>query len=173
MAGGPSTPELAAAVSNAGGLGSVGGGYRSPAALRDDIRAARARTERPFALNLFVPGPFEIDPAAMACAVAALAPYRAELDLAPQDPPDRFAEDFDEQLAVVLAEAVPIVTFTFGVASEDAVARLHGAGALVGGTATTVPEALAFEAVGADFVIAQGAEAGGHRAASCRRRATT
>jgi len=163
MAGGPSTPALASAVSNAGGLGSLGGGYLSPAQLRTDVRAVAAATDRPFAVNLFAPEQPAVDPGAVARAVAVLAPYRAELGMPPQEVPAVFAEPFEDQLDVVVSERVPIVTFTFGMLPEGAMVALHDAGAIVGGTATTVAEARSLEGAGVDFVCAQGAEAGGHR----------
>jgi nitronate monooxygenase len=164
MAGGPSTPMLAAAVSQAGGLGSLGEGYAAPQQIRDHIRELRRATERPFAVNLFAPEAVEVDNAAIRRAIDILAPYREELGLPPQAVPERFAEDFDEQLGVVLEERVPVFTFTFGRLPAGAIDALHRAGVLVGGTATTPAEAEALAADGVDFVVAQGTEAGGHRA---------
>ena len=163
MAGGPSTPALAAAVSEAGGLGSLGLGYLAPDAIRSEIRAVRAATRRPFAVNLFAPSAVAIAADEVARAIAALAPYREELGLPPQEPPEHIAEDFDAQLDVVLAERVAVFTFTFGLLPDGAIERLHRSGALVGGTATTPAEAKALEDAGVDFVVAQGSEAGGHR----------
>src|SRR5512133_1760558 len=83
MAGGPSTPELTAAVSNAGGLGSFAGGYLAPEAIRDAIRKIRTLTSRPFAVNLFAPVPAGLPPSAddLARAREAVAPFRAEVGL--------------------------------------------------------------------------------------------
>ena len=164
MSGGPSTPGLVAAVSGAGGLGILGGGYRAPDELRHDIHAARAATGRPFGVNLFAPESPVVDDDAIARAVKALAPYRAELGLGPQTVPARFAQDFDEQIAVVEEERVPVFTITFGPASSTWVERLHRVGTAVGATVTTAEEARAVASTGVDFVVAQGAEAGGHRA---------
>lgn len=164
MAGGPSTPALAAAVSNAGGLGSLGCGYSSPAEIAGDIAAVREATDKPFAVNLFIPEKVEIDEARIEGALAMLAPYRQELGLGPQEVPEKFAEDFDEQLAAVLEGRVPIVTSTFGTLPDRALDQLQRAGTVVGGTATTPAEARALAGTGVDFLIAQGAEAGGHRA---------
>jgi nitronate monooxygenase len=165
LAGGPGTPELAAAVSEAGALGSIGGGYLAPQALRDDIRRLRALTSRPFLVNLFVPGaapPRTPSAEETARAAAFVAPFRAEVGLAgtpPLPPPPAFRD----QLAVVLEEAVPIFSFTSGaLGAEDALA-LQRRGAVVIGTATTPDEAKALVAAGAQAVVAQGSEAAGHR----------
>jgi nitronate monooxygenase len=163
MSGGPSTPALVAGVSSAGGLGMLGGGYRDPGGLRDDIRAVRDATNRPFGVNLFAPESPEVDRAAVARAVAALAPYRAEVGLGEQTIPDRFSEDFDSQLEVVATERVPVFTVTFGPIPPAWLERLHAQGATVGATVTTVAEGRALEETGVDFLVAQGAEAGGHR----------
>jgi nitronate monooxygenase len=164
MAGGPSTPSLAAAVSNAGGLGVLGEGYVSPDQLRRDIRATRERSEKPFGVNLFVPEATEVDEARLDEAVRALAPYRRELGLSEHAVLEPFAQDFDAQLDVVIEERVAVFTFTFGVLAPTIVDDLHRSGALVGGTATTPTEAGALADAGVDFVVAQGSEAGGHRA---------
>lgn len=165
MAGGPSTPALAAAVSDAGGLGSLGEGYVPPDQIRRDIRAVRERTDRPFAVNLFVPDPTgdRVDGATVDRALRLVAPYRAELGLPPATVPAAFSEDFDAQFTAVAGEGVPIFSFTFGVLPADRIETLHRAGTLVGGTATTPSEARALAEGGVDFVIAQGSEAGGHR----------
>ncbi|HEY6101399.1 MAG TPA: nitronate monooxygenase, partial [Anaeromyxobacter sp.] len=164
MAGGASTPELVAAVSNAGGLGSFGLGYLAPPAVREQIRAARALTSRPFCANLFVPEPPAPPPSeeAVARAQAALAPFRAEVGLgapARPAPPPRF----DEQLRVILEERVPVFSVTFGALTKEDVGALARNGAFVMATATNVREARAIEETGVHAVVAQGGEAGGHR----------
>ncbi|HLG67541.1 MAG TPA: nitronate monooxygenase [Acidimicrobiales bacterium] len=163
LAGGPSTPELAAAVSEAGGLGSLGVGYASPSAIRAEVAAVRRLTAKPFAVNLFVDTPVQVSPEQIAAAWRILAPYRRELGLEEGDPPDHFAEPFDEQLAAVLEARVPLVSFTFGAPSRAVTDALHGAGSLVVATVTNVAEARAARDAGADVLCAQGAEAGGHR----------
>jgi len=163
MAGGPSTPELVAAVSEAGGLGSIGGGYLTPPALRDAIRRTRALTSRPFAVNLFAMDPTPAPPAEeTARAASFVGPFRAELGLPPVPSPAALPA-FRDQLAVVLDEAVPVFSFTFGNLAPEDVAALARKGAVVMGTATTVAEARAVAAAGCHAVIAQGSEAGAHR----------
>jgi nitronate monooxygenase len=163
MAGGPSTPGLAAAVSNAGGLGSLGGGYLAPDELRTAIRAVKAATDRPFMVNLFAPEAVDTSDPRIAVALDELAPYAAELGLPRPVAPEHFAPDFDEQVDVVVAEGVPVFSVTFGVPPAPATERLRAAGTVVGATATTVDEARARDDAGVDFVCAQGTEAGGHR----------
>jgi len=164
MGGGPSTPALVAAVSEAGGLGSLAGGYLSPDRLRADIAAVRELTDKPFAVNLFVPAPVEPRPEEVEAALAALEPFRLQLGL-PARPfaEGPWAEDFDAQVALVVEARVPVTSFTFGLLPAAAAAALHDAGSLLVGTATTVEEAEAVEASGADLVCAQGSEAGAHR----------
>ena len=148
MAGGPSTARLAAAVSEAGGLGSVAGATLSPDELCTAIRETRALTDRPFAVNLFAPLP----PPSTARVAAWAALFDRERAL--PRPPEWSVED---QLAVLAAEDVRIVSFTFGIPPVD---RLE---AITMGTATTVAEAVVLERAGVDVIVAQGFEAGGHR----------
>ena len=163
MAGGPGTPQLVAAVSNAGGLGTLAGSYLHPEPLRQAIAEVRTLTDRPFAVNLAVVTPARTDPARVARARELLAPYRAELGL-PPDPPDLPEPPvFDEQLDVLLQENVPALSFIFGAPDKVYLDLLRDAGILTLGTATHVLEAIVLEESGVDFIIAQGAEAGGHR----------
>jgi nitronate monooxygenase len=164
MGGGPSSPALVAAVSEAGGLGSLAGGYSSPDRLRSDIAAVRAATAKPFAVNLFVPTPAEPSTEEIETVLGVLAPYRAELELPPRPSAGGpWAEDFEAQVAVLVEERVAVASYTFGLLPPAAAAALHDAGSLLMGTATTVDEAVAAVAAGADLVCAQGSEAGAHR----------
>lgn len=165
MAGGPSTPELVAAVSNAGGLGAFGFGYLPPQAIREQLRAARALTSRPFCANLFAPAPPLPGPSAdeVARAQAALAPFRAELGLAPPTAAAPSLPSFEEELRVILEERVPVFSVTFGALSKEDVAALTRGGAFVMATATNVREARVLEETGVQGIVAQGGEAGGHR----------
>jgi nitronate monooxygenase len=159
---GSTTPELVAAVSNAGALGSFGAAQTPPDELRATIRRIRELTDGPFAINLLVWPPTvesESDGSGMTRALAAL---YSELDL--PTPQARVPFDpralLEAQLSVVAAERVPVFSFTFGIPPLD---EIRHSGAVVGGTATTTAEALALQEAGADFVVAQGSEAGGHR----------
>jgi len=162
MAGGFNTPDLVAAASNAGALGSTGAAYLTPAAIREHVDAIRARTGRPFSVNLFAGGieSRDVDPAAM---LALLAPLHERFGLPPPVAPGAWPYDVDEQLDALVAADVRIVSFVFGLPDDAAIARLRADGRVVIGTATTVAEALRCEAAGCSAVIAQGAEAGGHR----------
>lgn len=164
MANGVTTPELVAAVSEAGALGSVGAPYYSAAEIARAAREVRARTGKPFALNLFVP----VKPPAPAGAAdervrAALNAFRAELGL-PLDPaPAPPRDDFEAQLEAVLEARPAVFSFTMGIPERHHVAALRAIGTVLIGTATTPDEGAALEDAGVDVVCAQGAEAGGHR----------
>jgi nitronate monooxygenase len=162
MGGGPSTVELAAATSNAGGMGSLAGGYLGPARLREDIRRLRSLTSRPFAVNLFVPSAVDVTDDELDTALRVLEPYRLELGLPPRADVSAWSEDFDAQLDVVIDERVPGFSFAFGLLSAAQQSRVRQSGAVTIGTATNVAEARALEHSGVDIICAQGAEAGGH-----------
>ncbi len=162
LGGGPGTPELTAAVCEAGAFGIIGAGYLDPADLEQAVRRTRELTARPFGVNLFLaPPPRRLEAAAARERLAAVA---AELGL-PADLPEepRGLPDPTGQLDVLLATDVRLVTFAFGAPTTDVVARLHDAGRLVGGTAQSAADARQLAEVGVDVVVAQGAEAGGHR----------
>ena len=155
--------DLVVAVSNAGGLGSLGSAVMDAARIHDEARSIRARTARAFALNFFVyPAP-HFDPARVQALTARLERYRAELSLdklTAQLVPPAFG---DAMLETILAVRPPAVSFHFGLPSDEAIAALKRAGIFLLGTATTVGEAVALERAGFDAVVAQGTEAGGHR----------
>lgn len=166
MAGGITTPELAAAVSNAGGLGSIASGYLPADQLSEIIQKTKQLTDKPFAVNAFVPPDDEVDVSREEIKKAAkrLHPFYDELGIKPPETPTRFDEPFEELIDVIIDEQVPAVSFTFGIPSKEIVSRLKQAGAYLIGTATTVNEAIHLEKAGMDAVVAQGSEAGGHRA---------
>ena len=161
MANGPSTPALAAAVSDAGALGSLGFGFLPPEAVREGILATRRLTDRPFGVNLFVPQePPRADPEE---ALALLDPFRDELGIkrtALGRPP---TVAFEDAVAVVLEERPAVFSFTFGTLRGDVVSALKENGVTVLGTGTTLSEGEELERLGVDAVVAQSSEAGGHR----------
>jgi nitronate monooxygenase len=162
MAGGPSTPALAGAVSVAGGLGFVAAGYRSPDQVREDIAAVRALTTEPFGVNLFVPAAASADPAAVTAYADLIAPMADAAGVALGSP--RFDDDhYDAKLALVVAERPAVVSVAFGCPSAADVERLHEAGIAIWVTVTDADEAALAVATGADALVAQGAEAGAHR----------
>lgn len=161
---GAATPRLAAAVSNAGGLGFLAGGMLSPEALLGEAAALRALSERPFGINLFVqPDEPECDEARLARALERLAPLHAELGLPPPVAPARFCEPFSRQLEALIEARPQVASFTFGILDARQLSALRKAGIAVVGTATNLGEGLAWAELGADAVCAQGREAGGHR----------
>lgn len=163
MAGGPSTPGLAAAVSEAGGLGFLAAGYRSAAAVADDIRAFRADSGRPFGVNLFVPSEETCASETVAAYAAALR-AEAERYAVALGEPRHDDDDYAAKLELLVHERVPVVSFTFGCPAPETVAALHRAGAAAWVTVTSPAEAELALAAGADALVAQGTEAGGHRA---------
>jgi nitronate monooxygenase len=163
MAGGPSTPALAAEVSRAGGLGFLGCAYSTPEQILELCREVKARTDRPFGVNLFADvqeGP-PVDPAPM---LELLRPIHAELGLPPPELPPASARSLDAQIEALVQGGATAFSVTFGLLSADQLERLKRAGLVRMGTANTVEEARRIEAAGFEAVIAQGSEAGGHRA---------
>jgi nitronate monooxygenase len=162
---GSATPELAAAVSNAGGLGSLGCGMMAPDDLRSTVGELRARTNRPFNLNFFVHPEPTASGEVLARIVERLKPYYEELGLgAPAASLPPMGPGFNRwHLDLLLEIKPPVVSFHFGVPQADAIARLKDAGIALMSTATTAAEARKLATSGIDAVIAQGWEAGGHR----------
>lgn len=163
MAGGTTTPELVAAVSQAGALGTLGAAYMNAEQIRTAIRAIRERTDNPFAVNLFIPEPFDANQEVAESVSRAMNEVRSQLNLPPDPEVARYMEPFEEQMAVVVEERVPVFSFTFGLLDQVWLRQLKEQGVTVIGTATTVREAVALERSGVDMLVAQGSEAGGHR----------
>lgn len=163
LAGGGDTPALVAAVSSAGALGTVGAAYLTPPQISETAAAVRARTTRPFGINLFAPQSAPEAPQDTGPALRRLASYYAELGLPPPAVPTATGIPFDDQFRAALASGASVFSFTFGILPADAMAAIKSRGMLLLGTATTVAEALALERAGVDAVVAQGSEAGGHR----------
>jgi nitronate monooxygenase len=162
MGGGPSTPALAAAVCEAGGLGFLAAGYRSAEAVRDEIGRLRGLTGSPFGVNLFAPGPALGDRGALQAYAATLA-QEAERYGVELGEPVHDDDGWDAKLALVADERVPVVSLTFGCPSAADVEALHAAGCAVWVTVTAAAEAIAAQEAGADALVVQGVEAGGHR----------
>ena len=163
LAGGPSTPELTAAVSEAGGLGFLASGYLSAETTRDRIEAVRELSSRPFGVNVFVTDDSSPDPQAVAAyrdRLRAWADQRGGTIGEPQTTDD----DWDRKLELLTADPVSVVSFTFGCPSREVIESLKAAGSEVWLTVTNPDEAAEARGAGADVLVAQGAEAGGHRA---------
>ncbi len=158
LGGGASTPELAAAVSGAGGLGFLASSYKTPDAMAADIAATRALTDQPIGVNVFAFTPTEAAP-------AALEAYRRSVAVHGVDPGEPRTDDdfYAEKVERLLADPVPVVSFTFGCPPAELVERFRAAGTAVWITVTDPEEAREAARAGADALVVQGAEAGGHR----------
>jgi nitronate monooxygenase len=162
LGGGPSTTALAAAVSEAGGLGFLAAGYRTPDAVRAELAELRALTDRPFGLNQFAPGPASTDTEALERYADAIRAEAGRLGVEVGEP--RHDDDhWEAKLELARQERVPVVSFTFGCPDAGVVSSLQEAGCAVWVTVTTPEEASAAAEVGADALVVQGVEAGGHR----------
>jgi len=163
LAGGGDTPELVASVSNAGALGFVGAAYLTPEQIIATAAAVRARTSRPFGINLFAPLPPSESRGRPQAMLARLEPYFTELGLPTPSLPKSTPAPFPEQLAAALESGASVFSFTFGELPASAMEAIKALNMFLIGTATTVEEAIALERSGVDAVVAQGSEAGGHR----------
>ncbi len=167
--GGLSSVELAAAVSNAGGLGSFGAQHLSPEQLTETIAALRAATARAFNVNLWVSThdvpeeTFDWD-----AAVARLRPLYDEAGVAPPERPRPAAHAFEVQAEAVIAARPPVFSFVYGIPDAAILDACREAGIVTAGTAITVEEAVALDEAGVDAIVASGFEAGGHRVAFLR-----
>lgn len=162
LSGGPSTPELTAAVNGSGGLGFLAAGYKTPDSVLADITRTRGLTSAPFGVNLFCTSEPPLDQDALLRYTQRLEDEARRYGIELGQP--RYDDDwFDDKVEVALAERVAIVSFTFGCPPADVVARLHHNGLAVWVTVTEVDEAVAARDVGADALVVQGIEAGGHR----------
>src|SRR3954454_17704188 len=157
MGAGPGTPALAAAVSDAGGLGFLAAGYKSVDAVREEIAEVRRLTDRPFGLNLFLPWR-PADPSAVEPYAASLRAEAERYGATLGEP--RFDDDsWEAKVALAAEERLPVVSFSFGLPPKAAVDEL----AAVWVTVTSPAEATAAADIGADALIVQGLEAGAHQ----------
>ena len=158
MAGGASTPELAAAVGEAGGLGFLAAGYKTPEAVREEIAAIRSLTARPFGVNVFAP-PGDSDPGEVERYAARPAEEASRIGItlgrAKHDD-----DAWEAKLELVVRERVPVVSFAFGCPPREVLAELRDGGAETWVTVTTPAEARTAARTGADALVVQGVEAG-------------
>jgi nitronate monooxygenase len=162
MAGGPSTADLASAVSEAGGLGFLAGGYKTPEQVAADVQAVREATSAPYGLNLFVVEPFEVDPDTLEDYRRSVEPEAARLGIELGTP--RWDDDhWESKLALVLDVRPDVVSFTFGCPSPEVLSRLAELDIYTTVTVTSVDEAREAVARGAASLAVQGPGAGGHR----------
>ncbi|HEX7760869.1 MAG TPA: nitronate monooxygenase [Caulobacteraceae bacterium] len=160
---GASSLAMAQAVARAGGVGFLAGGAMTGSDIEAEAKAFRAVGPAPFGVNLFINNPVSPAASVVDAAIDRLRPWYEAIGAPPPAPPNTFAPDFEDQFAGLLHAAPPLASFTFACLPAEKVAALKAAGCLVVGTATTVEEAKAWAAVGADAISAQGSEAGGHR----------
>ena len=172
MAGGPSSPELAIAVSRAGGLGMLAAGYQSADSLAEQIAAVRSGlrdVDRPFGVNVFVPEAAPTDPEQLAAFrsqwVRAVAGIDAELgEQAAQRPLPEYSDDgWDQKIALLVEDPVPVVSFTFGLPPTATLRALQDTGTAVLLSVSSPEEAVEAAAFGPDALVLQGPDAGGHR----------
>ncbi len=162
LAGGPSTPELAIAVCEAGGLGFIAAGYKTVDTVREDIATVRAATGEPFGVNIFVPSQSRPEPETVRAYLDELAPEAQRLG-AELGEPRHDDDDWEAKLELVREQRVPLVSFTFGCPQRSIVERLQREGIAVWATVTSRQEGVAAHLAGVDALVAQGIEAGGHR----------
>ncbi|MDR1635523.1 MAG: nitronate monooxygenase [Bifidobacteriaceae bacterium] len=175
MAGGPSTPELTAAVTNAGGLGFLAAGYLTAQALMESMRRTRELTQGPFGVNLFVPeGPEHLAGGARSLEDSDLgrwfeyreflSPFAQGLGVALPGEPEWSDDDYGAKIELLAADPPAVVSFTFGPPAPAVVERFQGLGTLVVANVASADDAAQAVALGVDALCVQGPEAGGHRA---------
>ncbi|MBP0726598.1 nitronate monooxygenase [Bacillus sp. RG28] len=163
MAGGVSTPKLAAAVSNAGGLGFLAAGYKTANEMKEEIQTIRKLTSFPFGVNVFVPSLDDNQTSKLSQYKKEIQKEADRLNCKINEP--RFDDDeWNQKLSVLLKEKVPVISFTFGCPSPEIISNLKDSGSYIMITVTTPEEALIAKNAGADALCVQGIEAGGHRA---------
>lgn len=167
MAGGPSTPQLATAVSNAGGLGMLAAGYLNADQLADQVKQTRELTDQPFGVNLFCPADPNDNPADAETLLQdyrlALAPLGREYGLDILNDEIVLPDHFRSLLDWLLANPVPVVTFTFGCPSAEQIEQLQTVSTYVGVTVTNPQDAILATQASVDFLCVQGPDAGGHQ----------
>ncbi|WP_201715809.1 NAD(P)H-dependent flavin oxidoreductase [Rossellomorea arthrocnemi] len=163
MAGGVTTPQLVASVSNSGGLGTLGAGYMSVTGLQEAIKQVKKQTDLPFGVNIFIPEAPQYNEEQVNLMGKLLEPFKKELNVLNDSQGIKNEIDFEKQIETLIEEEVPVCSFTFGSPPKEIMKELKREGIKVIGTATTVEEALINQECGVDMVVAQGSEAGGHR----------
>ena len=165
--GGLSTIPLTAVVSNAGGMGSFGAHHLSPIEIKETVAAIRSRTNKPFAMNLWIPLPGEpelrVNPSEFAANLNRLKPVYDALGLPEPEFHETVHQRFEEQIDALLEAQPPVFSFVFGIPSHEILSALRQRAIKTIGAATTVDEACALEEAGVDLIVASGSDAGGHR----------
>ncbi|WP_301149111.1 nitronate monooxygenase [Mycobacterium simiae] len=161
MSGGPTTPAMVSAATGAGGLGMLAAGYKTVTAVEDELKAVRANGI-PFGINLFAPNPVPVDPQRYRAYAAIIQKEADQFGLALPAEPVEDTDQFDEKIALLFDDPVPMVSFTFGIPPRGVIAALQHAKTVVVQTVTTAAEAAQAHAAGVDMLAVQAAVAGGH-----------
>ncbi|OJZ70224.1 2-nitropropane dioxygenase [Mycobacterium paraffinicum] len=161
MAGGPTTPAMVSAATRAGGLGMLAAGYKTVEAVESEVKQVRAEGI-PFGINLFAPNPLPVDPESYRAYAAIVQRDADQFGLALPPDPIEDTDKFDEKVALLLDDPVPMVSFTFGIPPGAVIAALRKAGTVVVQTVTTPDEAVRARDAGVDMLAVQAAAAGGH-----------
>ncbi|OBG38862.1 nitronate monooxygenase family protein [Mycobacterium sp. E3198] len=161
MSGGPTTPAMVTAATRAGALGMLAAGYKAVAAAEAELETVRAEGI-PFGINLFAPNPLPVDPESYRTYAAIVQKDADQFGLALPVEPIEDTDAFDEKIALLLDNPVPMVSFTFGIPPRDVIAALKRADSVVVQTVTTPDEAALAHEAGVDMLAVQAAAAGGH-----------
>lgn len=161
MAGGPTTPAMVSAAARAGGLGMLAAGYKTAAGVESEIRALRS-DGIPFGVNLFAPNPVPVDPGSYRTYAASIQPETDRFGVTLPPEPIEDNDGFDEKIALLLDDPVPMVSFTFGIPPREVITALQRANSVVVQTVTTPEEAAQARDAGVDTLALQAAVAGGH-----------
>lgn len=161
MSGGPTNPAMVLAATRAGGFGLLAAGYKTAAAIEAEIKQTRGEGI-PFGVNVFAPNPVPVDPAGYRAYAATVQRDADQFGLTLPPEPIEDNDGFDDKIALLLDDPVPMVSFTFGIPSHGVVSALRQAGTVVVQTVTTADEALQARDTGVDMLAVQAATAGGH-----------
>ena len=161
MSGGPTNPAMVLAATHAGGLGMLAAGYKTVQAVESEIKQVRAQGI-PFGINVFAPNPLPVDPASYRAYAAIIQREAAQFGLTLPPEPIEDTDGFDEKIALLLDDPVPMVSFTFGIPPRHVISALQQANSVVVQTVTTAEEAIQARDAGADMLVVQAAVAGGH-----------
>ena len=169
MSGGPSTPAMVSAANEAGGLGMLAAGYKSVQAIENEIKSVRAEGI-PFGINVFAPNPLPVDPDTYRAYAAVIQREADQFGVTLPAEPIEDNDRFDEKIALLLDDPVPMVSFTFGIPARQVISALQRANSVVVQTVTTPQEAKQARDAGVDMLVVQAAVAGGHSGTLSPRR---
>ncbi|GLE52857.1 NAD(P)H-dependent flavin oxidoreductase [Mycobacterium montefiorense] len=161
MSGGPTTPAMVSAATGAGGLGMLAAGYKTIQAVEAELKTVRAEGI-PFGINLFAPNPVPVDPDSYRAYAAIIQKEADQFGLTLPAEPIEDNDRFDEKVALLLDDPVPMVSFTFGIPPRNVIVALQQANTVVVQTVTTPQEAAQAHDAGVDMLALQAAVAGGH-----------